>query len=181
MLCIVELLSKFLFPLCHMWLWYVCVLIHHSHEVVIFGTHMVSRFCHFLVGRTWSPDFVICFSAESTARVGLVHLVVLVERLFCASHWGGESGSPPPSPTASSSAAAGTSEEEGLHTTLFLTFSRWPSCSTPGTSEEEGLAPLPSSSHCRFVPRRERDRPSPSHQRRLPQRRRDRPSSSQQR
>ena len=36
------------------------------------------------------------FFAESTARMGLVHLVVLVERLICASHWGGETGSPPP-------------------------------------------------------------------------------------
>ena len=49
----------------------------------------------------------------------------------------------PPSPAASSTTAAGTSEEEGLHTALFLTFSRWPSCSSPRTSEEEGLAPPP--------------------------------------
>ena len=46
------------------------------------GSHLESRFCH------W-------FFAESTARMGLVHLVVLVERLICASHWGGETGSPP--------------------------------------------------------------------------------------
>ena len=57
-----------------------------------------------------------------------------------------------PRPAASSATAAGTSEEEGLHTALFLTFSRWPSTSSPGTSEEEGLAPLPSSSHCRCAP-----------------------------
>ena len=86
-----------------------------------------------------------------------------------------------PSPAASSTTAAGTSEEEGLHTALFLTLSRWPSCSSPGTSEEEGLAPLPSSSHCRWVLRRKRDRPSSSQRPPVPRRRKDRPSSSHRR
>ena len=153
-------------------------------QVVFGGTHMVSRFCHFLVGRTRSPDFVILsFFAESTVRVGLVHLVVFGERLLVVRlTGGGETGSPPPpSPTASSTTAAGTSEEEGLHTTLFLTFSRWPSCSSPGTSEEEGLAPLPSSSHCQWVPRRKRDMQSSSQRPPVPRRRKDRPSSSHRR
>ena len=87
----------------------------------------------------------------------------------------------PPSPAASSTTTASTSEEEGLHTALFLTFSRWPSTSSPGTSEEEGLAPLPSSSHCRWVLRRRRGRPSSSQRPRVPRRRKDRPSSSHRR
>ena len=155
MLCIVELLDKFLLSLSYVVV--VGLSFRHSHEVVIGGTHMVSRFC-----RSWWVALGVRILSfvfpESIARMGLVHLVLLVDRLFCVSHWGGKTGSPPPSPTASSSTTAGTSEEEGLHTTLFLTCSRWPSCSTPGTSEEEGLAPLLSSSHCRYVPRRERDR-----------------------
>ena len=86
-----------------------------------------------------------------------------------------------PSPAASSTTASGTSEEEGLHTALFLTLSRWPSTSSPGTSEEEGLAPLPSSSHCRWVLRRRRDRPSSSQSQRVLPRRKNRPSSSHRR
>ena len=61
---------------------------------------------------------------------------------------------------------------------LFLTSSVCTSMSLC-SSEEEGLAPLPSSSQCRGVLRRRRDRPSSSQFRRVLRRARDRPSSSQ--
>ena len=54
----------------------------------------------------------------------------------------------------------GSSEEEGLHAPLFLASSASSSAASLCTSVEEGLHLRPSSSHCRFVPRRERDRPS---------------------
>ena len=64
---------------------------------------------------------------------------------------------------------------------LFLTSSVCTSALSPCSTEEEGLAPLPSSSHCRGVLRRRRDRPSSSYCRYVPRREKDRPSPSQQR
>ena len=62
---------------------------------------------------------------------------------------------------------------------LFLTSSVCSPAMSLRSSEEEGLAPLPSSSQCRGVLRRRRDRPTSSQFRRVLRRWRDRPSSSQ--
>ena len=81
-------------------------------------------------------------------------VVDMIVSFFITPTGGGETGSPPPKFGGFVNDGRGYFEEEGLHTALFLTSSRWPSCSSPGTSEEEGLAPFPSSSHCRWILRR---------------------------
>ena len=76
------------------------------------------RILSFLVGHTWSPDFVISFSVvESTVGKGLVHLVLcLVERLIgCVTTWGGETDRLSSCPPATSASAVTSLEEEGLH------------------------------------------------------------------
>ena len=68
------------------------------------------------MGRTWSPGFVFLWSPRTTARKGLVHLVITcqVVLVLCwlGVHLGGETGSPPPSPSATSSCTVASSEEE---------------------------------------------------------------------
>ena len=84
----------------------------------------------------------------------------------------------PSSPAASSSTTAGTSEEEGLHARPLPRILEVAFNVVSGDLGGGRIALRPSSSQCRCVPRRERDRPSSSQRRCLPRRRRDRPSSS---
>ena len=114
----------------------------------------------------------------------LTHVVVDITCgcLSCHSHWGWRDRlSTPQVRRLHQRPPAGTSEEEGLHTCPLPHILRggFLATSSRGTSVEEGLHLRLSSTHCRFVPRRERGKPSPSQLPRLPRRRKDRPSSSQ--
>ena len=88
-----------------------------------------------LVGRTWSPDFVEK-TVESTVREGFDASVV---RWLCVSLGVERQALHPPSPASSSASTVASSEEEGLHTALFLTTSASTSATSLCTSEEEGL------------------------------------------
>ena len=122
------------------------------------------------------------FDASVVARfVSMVSLVncPVVERLLVVCPPGvGRQALHPSRPPATSALAATSSEEEGLHARPLPHIFGEYFCVDAAYHGGGRICTLPSSSHRRFVPRRERVRPSSSQRQWLPRRRRDRPSSS---
>ena len=140
--------------------------------VILGGTHMESRFCH----------FVFRCGVHSSGRVWCILSCVWLSGCWLCDHLGvGRQALHPPSPPATSALAATSSEEEGLHARpLPHTFGEY-FCVDAAYHGGGRIGTLPSSSQWRGVLRRRRDRPFSSQFRRVLRRGRDRPSPSQRR
>ena len=128
-----------------------------------------------------SPQFGRVWCIWNTVRKGLMHLdttchVVFVQCWLCV-HLVGRKALHPQVQRLHLHVPWLHRRKRDCIPTLFLTSSVCTSTLSPCSSEEEGLAPLPSSSHCRGVLRRRRDRPSSSYCRSVPLRENDKPSS----
>ena len=129
-----------------------------------------------MVGHTWSPDFVISSLLWSPQfGKGLVHLVFspyvwLIVCWLCDPLGWGDRLSTPQDQRLLLLEPWLLRRKRDCTPALFLASSACTSSSSLCSSEEEGLAPLPSSSQCRGVLRRTRDRSSSSHCRSVPRR-----------
>ena len=147
-------------------------------EVVIGGTRLESVF--FLVGLTWCPVFVVSCGVHSSGRVWCILSCVWLSGCCLCGHLGwGDRLSTPQVLRLLLHVPRLLRRKRDCTPALFLTSSVCSPAISLRSSEEEGLAPLPSSSQCRGVLRRRRDRPSSSQIWRVHRRGRVGPSSSQ--
>ena len=158
-----------------------CLDVSRAFEVVIGGTRMESGFCIF--GGTHMESrfcrFVFC-GVHSSGRVWCILSCVRLSGCCLCGHlrWGDRLSTPQVLRLLLHEPRL-LRRKRDCTPALFFTSSVCSPAISLCSSEEEGLAPLPSSSQCRGVLRRRRDRPTSSHIRRVLRRGRDRPSASQ--
>ena len=136
--------------------------------VILGGTHMESRFCH----------FVFRCGVHSSGRIWCILSCVWLSGCWLCDHLGwGDRLSTPRAHRRLLRQPRLLRRKRDCTPALFLTSSLCTPALSLCSSEEEGLAPLPSSSQWQGVLWRRRDRPSSSRIRRVLRRGRDRPSS----